>query len=142
MNDSVDDFLYPTEFGAVLGVRERQVRKILGELVVLGFKLGVGRGGVRLCPRPLAAAVKAARERGKELSALRLDPSLEAFLARDARGVEPDGLDMLIFCAAEHAILRETLGALAETVRTALPNAGNRMANFKALGLPDPRNGL
>lgn len=142
MNDSVDDFLYPTELGAVLGRGERQTRKILGELEALGFKLGVGRGGVRLCPRPLAAAVKATRERRKELATLRLDPALVTYLARDARGAEVDPLDVLIFCAGEYVVLREAVAAVAESVRSALPHMSGRMPNYKSLGIPDPRNGL
>lgn len=144
MTDSVNDYLRPSELGAFLGVAERTVRRILGELSALGFALEPGQQGVRYCPPALAAAVKSARQRGKELSTLRLDPALAPFLARDARGTEPDPLDVLVFVAAEHAILRETIGAVADTVRTALPHMTHRMRmpNFKSLGVPDPRNGL
>lgn len=142
MTDSTNDYLRPGELGAVLGVGERQTRKILGELAALGFKLEVGTQGSRYCPPGLASAVKAARSRGKELSSLRLDPALAPYLARDARGVEPDALDVLVFVAAEHAILREAVGAIADTIRTALPHMAGRTPNYRSLGVPDPRNGL
>lgn len=142
MNDSTNEYLRPGELGAFLGVGERQTRKVLGELGALGFKLEVGTQGSRYCPPALAGAVKAARERGKELAVLRLDPALAPYLARDARGAEPDALDVLVFVAAEHAILREAVGSIADSVRQALPHMVGRTPNWRSLGVPDPRNGL
>lgn len=141
-SDSTADYLRPSELGAFLGVGERQTRKVLGELEAYGFNLAVGQQGVRYCPPGLASAVKAARQRGKELAVLRLDPALSPYLARDARGAEPDSLDVLVFVAAEHAILREAVGAIADTIRTALPHMSGRTPNWRSLGVPDPRNGL
>lgn len=136
------DYLRPAELASFLGVRERQTRKILGELDCLGFRLEVIPGGARTCPPQLAAAVKAYRAQGRELSALRLDPSMTAFLERDARGVEPDPLDVLIYTACEVAIVREAVGALSEALTSGASRSSYRALSFANASLPDPRNGL
>lgn len=41
------------------------------------------------------------------------------FLALDARGVEPDPLDVLVYLAGELAVLRETVGAMGARRRRA-----------------------
>ena len=138
----VNDYLRPAELGAFLGLKERRTRTVLGELEALGFKLEAAAGGVRLCPPQVAAAVKAYRAQGRELSALRLDPSMTPFLARDSRGVEPSALDVLIFTAVEVAIVREAVGALSEALTTGAARSSYRALSFTNAGLPDPRNGL
>lgn len=142
VTDSTNDFLKPAEFAALLGVKPRRARQLLGELEALGFAFQPDMRGARLCPRPVAAAALSAHQARREIATLRLDPTLTPFLARDARGVEADALDVLIFVAGEHAILREAVGATADVVRTALPNMTHRMPNYRSLGIPDPRNGL
>lgn len=141
-NDSSDDFVRPAEFASLLGVKPRRGRQLLGELEALGFVLQSDMRGARLCPRPVAAAALAAYQARRDMATLRLDAALGRYLSRDARGTEPDPLDVLVFVASEQAILRETIGAVADTVRTALPHRAHRMPNFRSLGVPDPRNGL
>lgn len=138
----MNDYLRPGELASYLGLRDRQTRKVLAELESLGFKLEASPGGMRLCPPQLAAAVRAARAQQRDLAALRLDPSLTAFLARDVRGVEPDPIDVLIFTATEVAICREAIGALSEALTTGASRSSYRALSYKNVGLPDPRNGL
>ena len=138
----VNDFLRPAELGAFLGLRERQTRKVLGELEALGFKLETLPGGIRTCPPQVAAAAKAYRAQGRELAALRLDPSMTAYLNRDARGVEPDPLNILIFTATDLVICREAIGALSEALTTGASRNSYRALSYKNLALPDPRQGL
>lgn len=142
VTDSVNDHLKPAEFAALLGVKPRRARQVLGELEALGFSFQPDMRGARLCPRPVAAAALSAHQARREIATLRLDPTLTPFLARDARGVEPDPLDVLVFVAGEQAILRGAVGAIADVVRTALPNMAGRTPNWRSLGVPDPRNGL
>ena len=142
VNDSTDDYVRPAEFAALLGVKPRRGRQLLGELEALGFVLQSDTRGARLCPRPVAAAALAAYQARRDMATLRLDADLGRYLARDARGVEPDPLDVLVFVASEVAIVREAVAAISDTVRTALPNMSHRMPNYKSLGIPDPRNGL
>lgn len=108
----VNDYLTPAQLASFLGVRERTTRGILAELEALGFRLEQGAHGARLCPAKLAAAIKATRTQQREVASLRLDPGLNGFLARDARGVEPDPLDVLLYTATEVAVVREAVGAL------------------------------
>lgn len=79
VTDSTNDFLRPAEFAALLGVRPRRARQVLGELEALGFSFEPDMRGARLCPRPVAAAVRAAQKSQRELATLRLDTSLERF---------------------------------------------------------------
>lgn len=141
-NDSVNDYLRPAEFAALLGVKPRRARQLLGELEALGFAFQPDMHGARLCPRPVAAAALSAHQAQREMVTLRLDPTLTPFLARDARGVKPDPLDVLIFVAAELAIVREAVSAVAETTRAALPHMAGRTPNWRSLNIPDPRSGL
>lgn len=142
MSDSTQNLLRPGELGAVLGIRERMTHRVLGELEALGFRLEQGPQGVRLCPVGLAAAVKAARERGQELSALRLNPAMTPYLNQDAQGAEPDALSVLIYAAAELAIVREGFGVMATALNNPVVRAGVRPFSWTNAGLPDPRNGL
>lgn len=142
MTDSTDDHFRPGELAAFLGVRERTTRKILGELEALGFKLEPAPQGVRLCPTAVAAAVKAARERGQELLALRLNPAMTPYLERDVRGAEPDALSVLIYTAAEVAVVREMGGTMANALNVPTVRANLRPFSWANASLPDPRNGL
>lgn len=136
-----DDFITTADFGSLLGVKPRRARQILAEAAAVGFQLEADRYGTRLVPRPLAFALKAAHAAGRDVAALRLDVSLHAFLARDARAVEPDAIDVLIYTAAEVAIVREAVGAL--TAAAGGLNGGDYQAPaWTNLGLPDPRLGL
>lgn len=140
-----DDFYSTNDFSSLLGVKPRRGRQILAEAEAVGFQLEADRNGSRLVPRKLAVAIKAAHAAGREVAALRLDASLSAFLARDARAVEPDPLDVLIFTATELAIMREAIAALSAAAAAAA--AGLVGGDFKPpvwsnLGLPDPRLGL
>ena len=138
----VNDFLRPAELGAFLGLKERRTRTVLGELEALGFRLEAAAGGIRLCPPQVAAAVKAYRAQGRELAALRLDPSMTPYLQRDSRGAEPDPVDVLIFTACELSIVREAVGALSEALSTGASRNSYRALSFRNAGLPDPRQGL
>lgn len=141
-SDSIHDFLKPSELATFLGLQSRMTRKILGELEALGFTLPVGQQGTRMCPPGLAAAVKTARDQGKELASLLLDPALTPFLARDARGVEPDPLDVLVFATAEIGIVREAVAVMASALNVPSVRSAMRPFSWTNASLPDPRNGL
>jgi hypothetical protein len=137
-----DDHLTPSQLGAFLGLRERATRGVLSDLEALGFKLEPTSYGGRRCPAKLAAAVKAARAAGHDVASLRLNPALHAFLALDARGVEPDPLDVLIFAAAELAIAREVIGEVTRAVEVGVQSGVKRPFSWRNSGLPDPKVGL
>ena len=137
-----DDLLLPGDFAALMGVRPRRGRQILAELEAVGFRLEPDNRGARQVPRQVAEAAKAAHQAGRELASLRLNVALTPFLARDARGVEPDSLDVLIYTAVEVSIVREAIALLSEALSTGAQRSSYRALSFKNSSLPDPRQGL
>ncbi len=135
--------LRAAEFAALLGVNERRARQVLGELESLGFNLEVGPYGARLIPAGLAGAVRAARARGRELGALRLDESLSKYLRNDDQDDDLDVLALLIEARGEQAILREVVGALHRSLASGSMRLGYVAPNsWDFLGVPDPKRGL
>ncbi len=137
-----DDVLLPNEFTSYMGVKERRGRQLMDELEAVGFKLETDNRGARLIPRKVAEAAKAAHQGGKELASLRLNAALTPYLQRDARGVEPDSLDVLIYTAGEVAIVREAVALLSEALSTGASRSSYRALSFANASLPDPRQGL
>lgn len=134
MNEPLETYFKPTELGTYLGLQPRQTRNVLGTLEALGFALVPVQQGVRLCPPGLAAAVKAARQEGRGLESLRVDPALRPYLNRDLNADDP--LERLIDLGGEVALLRETVGALWEALRCGGPGAPR--LDWRSLGVPDP----
>lgn len=138
-----DKPLRPPEFAALLGVKERRARLILGELEALGFNLEVAQHGARLIPAGLAGAVRAARARGHELPALRLDEGLAKYLRNDDQDEDLDPLALLIETRGEVAIMREVLGALYKSLASGSMRYGYvAPQNWDFLAVPDPKRGL
>lgn len=138
-----DKPLRPSEFAAVLGVSERRARQVLGELEALGFDLEITQHGARLIPGGLAGAVRAARARGHELPALRLDEGLSKYLKNDDEGDDLDPLALLIEARGEQAILREVVGALHRSLASGSMRLGYvAPSSWDFLGVPDPKRGM
>lgn len=142
MSDSRNDYLRPSQLVGVWGVGERRVREILAEVEALGFRLETETGGVRLCPPGLAAAVKECRQEKRELSAMRLDPSMSRFLTRGAGTDELDPLAVLIYVATEVSICREVVAAMANALTTGMAASSYRPFSWSNCALPDPKDGL
>ena len=134
MNEPLETYLKPTELGAFLGLQPRQTRVVLGTLESLGYALVPAQQGVRLCPPGLAKAVKEARQAGRDLASLRVDPAMRPYLNRDVNADDP--LERLIDLGGEVALLRETVGALCEALRCGGPGAPR--LDWRSLGVPDP----
>lgn len=141
-NDSRNALLRPAQLVGVWGVGERQVRKLLGELEALGFRLETDRDGARLCPPGLAAAVRTCRQAKKELSVLRLDPTAARYLAPSAIADELDPLALLIFVATEVSIIREVTATAANAMTTGAAASQIRPFAWVNVGIPDPRHSL
>lgn len=138
-----NDFLRPSELAALLRVSERRARQILGELEALGFTLPVAPHGARMIPSGLAGAVRAARARGHELPALRLDESLARYLKNDDQDDDLDVLALLIEARGEQAVLREIIGALHKSLASGSMRLGYvAPADWSFLGVPDPKRGM
>lgn len=140
---NTDNPLRAAEFAAFLGVNERRARQIFGELEGLGFNLEVGTYGSRMIPSGLAGAVHAARARGRELAALRLDESLARYLKADDQDEDLDTLGLLIETRGEVAIMREVIGSLSRSLSSGSTRYGYvAPADWSFLALPDPKRGL
>lgn len=138
-----NDFLRPPEFAALLRVSERRARQVLGKLEALGFNLPVAPHGARMIPGGLAGAVRAARARGHELPALRLDESLAKYLRQGDDGDDLDPLALLIEARGEVAVLREIVGALHRSLSSGSMRLGYvAPQNWDFLAVPDPKRGL
>lgn len=142
-NDSHNALLRPEQLSALWGIGERQVRKLLGELETLGFKVEAAERGVRLVSPGLAEAVRVCRSQKKELSTLLLDPAAARFLTPGGAADGLDPLAMLIYVSAELALLREVVGTAAGAMQTGAALAPLAPGfSFTNKGLPDPRRAL
>jgi hypothetical protein len=141
-NDSRGALLRPQQLASFLGVGDRQTRKLLGEIEALGFKLEPDTDGARLCPPGLAAAVKACRAQKRELSSLRLDAAMSRYLAPGAGVDEADPLALLIYVAAEVAIVREVVATAANALTVGAAATSFRPFSWSANSLPDPKLAL
>lgn len=138
-NDSINSHLRPSQFAAFLGVSERQGRNITAQLEAMGFKVTPGPDGIRLVPPLLAAAVKECRQAKRELSTLRLDPSMARFLARGAAG-ELEAFDLLLHLATETAIVREVVACMGNAM--AVGATAIRPFSWRNNSVEDPRVNL
>lgn len=135
--------LRTAEFASLLGVNERRARQLFGELEALGFNLETGPYGARMIPAGLAGAVRAARARGHELPALRLDESLAKYLRQGDESGDLDPLALLIETRGEVAVLREIIGTLHKSLSSGSTRYGYvAPADWSFLGVPDPKRGM
>jgi hypothetical protein len=142
MSDSQNDFLRPPQVAALWGLSERQARNITAQVEALGFRLAPDSSGARLVPPGLAAAVRACRSGKRELSSLRLDPSLARYLTRGAASEELDTFELLLFVATEVSIIREVCAVATNALSVGAAATSYRRFSFANAGLPDPRSSL
>lgn len=137
-----NDLLRAPEFAALLGVNERRARQLLSELESAGFQLTTVQHGARAIPKPLAAAVRACRQAGLELTALRSRADLAPYLCPDAPLAEAEAVDLLEL-RTELAIVREILSATLNSLSSGSQKLGyTAPSDWGFLAVPDPRRGL
>ena len=136
-----NDLLKPSQLETMWNVQGRRVRQLLGELEAMGYQMTSDSYGARLCPRPLAEAVRDIRVKGeplyrlhdrKELSSYHRRPNEEAF----------EVYLMLVEARAELTVLREVVGRLWQLLQTQASPLTYRNPDWKDAGLPDPKTDL
>lgn len=139
---SNDTLLKPSALASMWGVSERQTRNILAQLEHIGFRLEIDNHGARQLPLAVAAATKAVRQAGLELSSLQGREDLKRYVRPDAAPAD-DPLTDLLELRCEVSILREVLGELHKSLGQGSQRYGYQApTSWAFLGLRNPRRGL